>query len=133
MQEAAKIVRTHAHPEFLKNVGKVETWLNKLPSDVKENSPDLQLIKAWHAFGQFHLEKIPPILEKVNILLQDTIPEPHTLSEISFFQGNFQYWMGDTEGSIQTLNSGIESMRQFAGACKMQYRIGPLHGFAKKW
>ena len=35
------------------------------------------------------------------------IPDPQLLSEISFFQGNFQYWMGDTEGSIQTLTQAL--------------------------
>ncbi|MCJ7759302.1 MAG: LuxR C-terminal-related transcriptional regulator [Gillisia sp.] len=106
-EEAAEIIKAHAYQEFLSNIGNVETWLSKLPLDIKENSPALQLIKAWHAFGQFQLEKIPPILEKVNILIQDTVPDPLLLSEISFFQGNFQYWMGDTEGSIQTFDQAL--------------------------
>ena len=107
VEEAARIVEINAHSEFLNNVGKVETWLNKLPLVVKENSPGLQLIKAWHAFGEFHLEKIPPILEKVNILIQDTIPDPQLSSELSFFRGNFQYWTGDTEGSIQSFDQSM--------------------------
>ncbi|WP_297795978.1 LuxR C-terminal-related transcriptional regulator [uncultured Eudoraea sp.] len=107
-EEAAIIIKINAHDEFLKNVGKVETWLNKLPLDVKENSPSLQLVKAWHAFGQFHLEEIPPILEKVNILIKDTVPDPHLSSELYFFQGNFQYWTGDTEGSIQSFDQSLK-------------------------
>ena len=107
VEEAVKIVKINAHAEFLKNVGKVEPWLNKLPLVVKENSPSLQLIKAWLAFGEFHLEKIPPILEKVNILIQDTIPDPQLSSELSFFRGNFQYWTGDTEGSIQSFDQSM--------------------------
>jgi len=106
-KEAAEIIKAHSFQEFLSNLGNVEIWLSKLPLDIKENSPDLQLLKAWHAFGQFQLEKIPPILEKVTILIQDTVPDPLLLSEISFFQGNFQYWMGDTEGSIQTFDQAL--------------------------
>jgi len=107
-EEAARIVKEQAHPEFLKNVGHVETWLNKLPHEIKDNSPALQLIIAWHAFGQFHIEKIPPILEKVNMLIQDTAPDPQISSEIKFFEGLFQYWMGDTESCIQSLGQSLE-------------------------
>ena len=107
VEEAARIVKNIAHAEFLKNINNVERWRNKLPLVVRENSPELQLLKAWYAFGQFHLEKIPPILEKVNMLIQDTEPDPQVSSELKFFQGNFQYWMGDTEASLQTLDQSL--------------------------
>ncbi|MCO4815323.1 MAG: hypothetical protein KC454_11450 [Flavobacteriales bacterium] len=107
VEEAARIIEINAHNEFLKNVGIVEIWLNKLPLVVKESSPGLQMINAWLAFGEFHLEKIPPILEKVNKLIQDTIPDPQLSSELSFFRGNFQYWTGDTEGSIQSFEQSM--------------------------
>ena len=86
VEEAARIIEINAHNEFLKNVGIVEIWLNKLPLVVKESSPGLQMINAWLAFGEFHLEKIPPILEKVNKLIQDTIPDPQLSSELSFMR-----------------------------------------------
>jgi LuxR family maltose regulon positive regulatory protein len=109
VNQAAELVKAHAHAEFLKGVGKVNTWLNKLPHELIENNPSLLLLTAWHAFGQFHLEKIPPILEKLRILIKDTEPDPQVLSELYFFEGNFQYWMGDTEGSIETLSKALEN------------------------
>ena len=123
VEEAARIVKINAHAEFLKNVGKVETWLNKLPLVVKENSPSLQLIKAWLAFGEFHLEKIPPILEKVNILIQDTIPDPQLSSELSFFRGNFQYWTGDTEGSLQSFDQSMNQCDQLPDHIKCNIEL----------
>ena len=86
--------------------------MNKLPYDVIERNPSLLLLKAWHAFGQFHLERIPPLLEKVNELTKDTEPDIQVGAEMRFFNGNFQYWMGDTEGSIKTLSEVLSHFHQ---------------------
>jgi LuxR family maltose regulon positive regulatory protein len=43
----------------------------------------------------------------VNELIKDKEPEIQINAELSFFQGNFQYWMGDTEGSIKTLSQAL--------------------------
>ena len=106
-EKAGVLVSKHAHAEFIKGVGKVESWLNKLPPELREINPSLVMLKAWHAFGQFHMERIPPILEKVNELIKDKEPEIQINAELSFFQGNFQYWMGDTEGSLKTLSQAL--------------------------
>jgi LuxR family maltose regulon positive regulatory protein len=110
--KAAALVLANAHSEFVNGVGKVETWLNILPPEMKDNNPYLLLLNAWHAFGQFHLERIPPIIQKVNELIKDTEPAFQISTELGFFQGNFQYWMGDTEGSIKTLSKAMSHFDQ---------------------
>ena len=111
-EKAAKLVIKYGHSTFLNGVGQVGIWMNKLPYAVIEGNPSLLLLKAWHAFGQFHMERIPPILEKVNRLTKDTEPEIQIGAELSFFHGNFQYWMGDTEGSIKTLSQVLSHFHQ---------------------
>ena len=104
---AAEIVEKKAHDVFLHGVYLVETWLKKIPQNIKETRPLLLLIEAWHAFGQFQLEKIPPILEKVQSIVNKDNDSPRLQAEISFFQGNFMYWMGETESSIQMLSNAL--------------------------
>ncbi len=104
---AANLVEKHAHTEFLKGVSHVDTWLKKLPVSAKENHPALLLIQAWYAFGQFHLEKIPALLEKAMALIDEKTTDPQILAEINFFQGNFLYWMGDTGESIKMLKHAL--------------------------
>ena len=58
------------------------------------------------------MERIPPIIEKVNRLTKDTEPEIQVGAEMSFFHGNFQYWMVDTEGSIKTLSQVLSHFHQ---------------------
>jgi len=104
---AANLVVKHAHTEFLKGISHVYTWLKKLPVSAKENHPALLLIQAWYAFGQFHLEKIPPLLKKVETLIDEKKLEPRLLAEIKFFRGNFLYWKGDTEASLIELKHAL--------------------------
>ena len=92
-----RLIELHAHTEFLHNVFRVESWLQKLPQGLKEKRVGILLIDTWLAFRQLHMERIPPLLEKINSLIQNHTPDPLLLAEINFFQANFLYWMGGAQ------------------------------------
>ena len=68
---AAIVVEQQAHLIFEKgDLGGMDSWLNKIPGDICDQRPALLLLHAWNAFGSFHLEKIPPLIEKSGALLR---------------------------------------------------------------
>jgi len=67
---AAKIVEQYRHIEHEKGRWHVvEKWMIGLPKEIKEKSPALLLAEAWIAFVRFQIERIPPILQRVEPLL----------------------------------------------------------------
>ena len=112
---AAVLVEQHAHNEFLYNVFQVEEWLKKLPSDVREQRPKLLLINAWIAYRQLHMEKVPPLLDKIGAIVTKQTQDPLVMAEISFFQGNFLYWMGaakEADACIKLLKEALTQVEK---------------------
>jgi LuxR family maltose regulon positive regulatory protein len=113
VQSAAIIVEQQAHRIFGKGgLVRVGSWLSKIPSDICDQRPALLLMQAWNAFGSFHLEMIPPLIEKSGALLREKKAEPLIHAEQDFFIGNLSYWMGDTVTSIQTLKKALDYTKE---------------------
>ena len=91
-------------------VHQAKHWIEKLPEEMINKSPSLLILKAWIAYGSLRLELIPPIIEKVDKLLEVEKATPIISVQIDFFKGNFAYWMGDTSLSIQLLNQALTHM-----------------------
>ena len=106
-KSAAKLVENHAQAEFIRGVFHVERWLNKLPSEIKEQRPTILLVEAWNAYRQLKLEKIPALLAKVELLLKGKKLKPEQSAEIDFLNGNFLYWLGEKETCIQKLKKAL--------------------------
>ena len=107
---AAELVEKHAHNEFLYNVFRVEEWQKKLPLELKEQRPRLLLIDAWIAYRQLHMERVPPLLDKIDLIFKNKSQDQQLLAEINFFHGNFLYWMGaakETDICINMLKQAL--------------------------
>ena len=102
--EAAGIVERHRKEELDEDRWHVvERWLDLLPIAVKSTRPSLLLGEAWSVYERWQLEKIPPILDRVEPLLRTAEEERELRGEVFFFQGALKYWAGNGQGALEDL------------------------------
>lgn len=87
----------------------VESWLAKLPAEIRHKRPELALAEAAIAQFRFRLDRIPPLLEQAEQLLEDSA-DPSLLGELDSFHGLFQFWQGDSRGSIRLLERALSQL-----------------------
>lgn len=105
---AAEIVERHGQAELNADRWYVlERWLNLLPLDVRRERPALQLTAAWMAFTRLQLERIPPILERVEHLFEGREMDSGSRGELAFFRGNQAYWEGRPGESRELLGEAL--------------------------
>lgn len=94
----------------------VEHWLKRLPVEEIEQRPGLLMAEAWVAYAQFQMERIPPMVEQAEVLLDDPANrksvdgqanDPVLRGELNFFRGNLLYWTGETETSVRYLEKAL--------------------------
>ena len=94
----------------------LERWLKRLPAASLEGRPKLLLAAAAVAFGKFEMERIPPIVEQVDALLDDQTGDPINglraddpilFGELDFYKGNLLYWIGEFETSVTYLERAL--------------------------
>jgi LuxR family maltose regulon positive regulatory protein len=82
-------------------------WLEKLPNELIDKSPEALLLNAWIAYGSLRIDLIPPIIEKIDSLLAVEEATPEISAPLDFFKGNLSYWTGDTALSIKLLKRAL--------------------------
>ncbi len=104
---AAEIVERYRHDEVVQDKWfVVGNWLNLLPPEIILQRPGLLLAQAWLRFNQFRLLEIPPLLERVNLLLTDENVAESLLGELDFHWGYLAIWLeGDAEAALKRLQS----------------------------
>ncbi len=90
----------------------LEKWLNKLPDDVKTERPQLSLAQAWVFNTRFVIWAIPPIINRLAPLLADVESAPAVQGEINYFMGVLQYWQGQGERSLASLERALNLLPQ---------------------
>ena len=136
IDEAAEIVETNRHSRNESgDFHVIERWLAKLPVETIEQRPSLLIATAWVAYMQFHMERIPAIVEQVEILLGDQaeaqitgtqMSEPVLWGELNFFRGNLCYWMGEPEVSVGYLEKALDQVpgKPWVVNCNIELILG---------
>ncbi len=111
--DAAQIVAQQRH--VLMNQDdwrRLERWVQLFPRQVVEAQPDLLLAEAWGAFNQFHLQQVPPLIDRVETLLAQLPLEPIVArgwrGEVDFFRGYQAYWAGDAPRVVSHLQQALD-------------------------
>ena len=105
---AAEIVERHAPTELVEDRWYVlERWWHMLPSAIRQGRPALLFTDAWLAFTRLQLERIPPILERIEALFEDDDMDDVTSGGLAFFRGNQAYWEGRPEQSVPLLEEAL--------------------------
>ena len=105
---AAEIVERHAPTELNEDRWYVlERWWHMLPSAIRQERPELLFTEAWIAFSRLQLERIPPILERIEALFEGEGMDDVTSGNLSFLRGNQAYWEGQPEQSVPLLEEAL--------------------------
>jgi len=105
---AAEIVEKYRHN--MHEAGRwhvIERWLDRLPEGIIQKRAALLLAKAWIAYVRFQLERIPPMIEQAESLLDDKTAAPLLWGELNFFRGNLLYWQGEAETGARLLEEAL--------------------------
>ena len=106
---AAQLVEQHG-PALL-NEDKwyiLEKWLARLPDDIIQQRPNLLLARIQVLYHQFKLWAIPPLLERVEILLTEGETAHPSWGDVNFFWGYHWYWQGQAARSLDLLDRALE-------------------------
>ncbi|MGB5286608.1 MAG: AAA family ATPase, partial [Polyangiales bacterium] len=105
---AAEICERHRHAEL--NADRwyvVESWLARLPAEIKQQRPVLLLAQAWIVYFRFLVPRLASIVERVESLLEGKAAEPTLLAELNLFRGYLSYWQGQGESSRKCLEETL--------------------------
>jgi LuxR family maltose regulon positive regulatory protein len=111
---AVDLVVQHRHESLNQERFHVlERWLNLLPREAVEDNAELNLTEAWLLDYGLRHEEIPPLLERVAILLGDDAAlteQDRTVlgGEIAVLQGILFYWMGQGQLSLENTRHAVE-------------------------
>ncbi len=85
----------------------LQRWLSRLPDDIKQQRPELLLARAWIFYFTLKLRAIPPLLEKIESLL-DKDAEKGLWGEVAFLWGHHWFWLGQTAQSLDFLQRALD-------------------------
>lgn len=110
----------------------VGTWLSRFPESFIMERPKMMLARAYEHFQRVELAKIPPILDRIDDLM-DGDPETHSFSgEVALFRGACAFHDADGALSLKHLEHALDqipttkthwratSERFFMLACQME-------------
>ncbi len=86
----------------------LEKWIARIPDDIVQEHPKLMLAKVWLSFQNFALQAIPPILEKIEKILETDADTQALWGEVDFFWGHDWYWQGQSARSLAALQHALE-------------------------
>ncbi len=109
MEEAADIVERNSDTEFDTNRWFVAArWLELLPEEITRQRPKLLLARARVLNDKFRLMEIPPLIQRVQQLLETGPVKPAVQAEFFYFQGFLTFWEGDGHKSRAFLEQALE-------------------------
>ena len=81
----------------------VQRWIEKIPIEARQKRPVLLLTECWPLYENFHLAKLPPILEQVEAMLKANVrtEEEELWGEVYFFYGAIFYWSGMGDQALE--------------------------------
>jgi LuxR family maltose regulon positive regulatory protein len=91
-QNLYKILRTGLFPILAR-------WLDQFPEEIVAQQPKLLLARAWASHFQGTFEQIPPILEKIDILIETEQIEQELKGDLDFFHAVLLFWDSKVEAS----------------------------------
>ena len=95
----------------------------KLPEAIIQQRPQLLVTKAWICFYQFALGSIPPLLEALELVLDDDASSLALQGEVDFFWGHHLYWLGESVRSLDLLNHALERIPEDHHAARAEAEI----------
>ena len=78
----------------------LERWLAHLPEEIIRQRPQLLLARLWILHFLYDISAMPPLLKRVDDLLEGEEDDPVTAGEGAFFRGESLFWAGRIEQSI---------------------------------
>lgn len=109
VEEAANIVERYARSMMNEDKWYVlEKWLSKLPDTVVQMRPELLMAYAWKHHFRLEIVAIPPILDRVDDLLADSVETRNLSGEVAFFRGFFSFFQGNGARSLDYLKHALE-------------------------
>lgn len=88
----------------------LETWLDRLPDEVKTERPEILLTMAWVAYHKFRVSEIPPLLESIEKLIDQENVHPVVLGELNLFNSFLSYFQGRGEKSLTFAQQALDQL-----------------------
>ena len=102
-QNMYKILRTGLFPVL-------ESWLDQLPEEIVSQQLKLLLARAWVSHFRGAFDQIPPILQKIDNLLETEQIEQELKGDLDFFNAVLSFWDGQIEASMELFRRAISRM-----------------------
>jgi len=83
-------------------------WLDQLPDEIVQQRLGLLLAKAWVSNFQGTYEKIPPILQTIDGLLETETIEQALEGELDFFKALLLFWESQIDPSLELFRRAVE-------------------------
>lgn len=108
-KRAAEIVERHARTMMNEdNWYVVEKWLARLPDAQVMKRPELLLARAWRHYYRLNFAAIPPILKRVDALMENSLESRKLSAEVAFFRAFFEFFQGEGEKSLKHIHYALE-------------------------
>ena len=108
LDRAADIVERHRIEDFEADQWpSIERRLAMLPDEIRRQRPELILCEGWIAYIRLQLDRFPSIIERCNAAAGDQVLDDILQAELLFFRGNFDFWMGNGEGSREKIQAAL--------------------------
>ena len=106
---AGQIVERYRHSPLNEDKWYVlDKWLSQLPNETVQQRPALLLAMAWVSNYKSAFWAIPPILEAVDSLLEQSPADEALWGEVDFFKGVLLCWEGEGASSMKFLSRALE-------------------------
>jgi len=111
VERVAQIIELYGQKMI--NIGKwyvLNNWLSKLPYNVIQNKPELLISKAWVHMFNFEVEALRPLMDRVDVLMNQGSGEHAFSGEVAYFRGH---------SSMQEFQDGEKSLEYLERALKL--------------
>jgi LuxR family maltose regulon positive regulatory protein len=92
---------------------RLQRWLNRLPADIVEKRPNLQMAQAWIMSAQFRLADVLPIVDQVNSQLRESELDLSSSDrqmlqgEIALFRSQNAYFLGQGQACTNLAEAAL--------------------------
>jgi LuxR family maltose regulon positive regulatory protein len=99
---AAQIIEEHRYAVLNNDQTYIlAKWLNMLPDEIALQRPQILLAKAWVAYEQLKLEKLPPLLGRCETLVGKKRKDRGLLGEINYYKVILAFFQGQINHTLE--------------------------------
>ncbi|MEN8711748.1 MAG: response regulator, partial [Arenicellales bacterium] len=115
-EKAAEIIERHWRAEMNHDRWYiVRKWLDMLPPGPWQRRQELLLSEAWQTISMQQFNKLPALIEQLEVAREDESDDTLIGRDINFFHALIDYWQGNGEDSFAYLEHSVQQLPEQPG------------------